>query len=349
MRLVSFSLLLLPLLCQAGIGAEIDAIPGWYAEQRPLYSGIPVQVRFTPEDPELAAAVWRYLEGIDEVFNDYRDTSEIGRLNLAGTGRHAVSGELAEAFAISRRLGRLTDGAFDITVGPLRRLWREGERTGHAPSPDVTSAALQAMGPSTWAVDGRTVETRVPGVRFDVGGMIKGVAVDHALGLLMAGGATSALVQCGGETGCFGVNPRGQPHRLGIPDPEDPAQISCAIADPGTGLSGSTSGNYFNAVVIDGREYYHVFDPRTGVPVDTHVLSVSVVFPRCGHNALADGLCKLGIVRGAAALLPVVQRLGGAALVMTRTRDGRVTVERSPTWDAFQVASPASDTPEVRP
>lgn len=321
----------------------------WFQEERLLYSGIPVQVRFTPADPELAAATWRYLEGIDEVFNDYRDTSEIGRLNLAGAGRHAVSGELAEALAISRRVGQLTEGTFDITVGPLRRLWRAGEATGVAPSVDVIAQAMTAMGPRTWLVDGRTVEKRVPGVRFDVGGIIKGLAVDRALGLLLAGGATSALVQCGGETGCFGVSPRGLPHRLSIPDPQDPAQSAVIVADPGTGFSGSTSANYHNAVVIDGREYYHVFDPTTGQPVDTHVLSVSVVFPRYGRNALADGVCKLGIVRGAAALFPVVERLGGAALVMTRDREGNVRREQTPQWQAFQVSAQAPSAAEVRP
>jgi thiamine biosynthesis lipoprotein len=213
----------------------------------------------------------------------------------------------------------------------------------------MITQAMTSMGPRTWLVDGRTVEKRIPEVRFDVGGIIKGLAVDRALGLLLAGGATSALVQCGGETGCFGVNPRGQPHRLSIPDPQDPAQAVCIVADPGTGFSGSTSANYFNPVVIDGREYYHVFDPTTGQPVDTHVLSVSVVFPRYGRNALADGLCKMGIVRGAVALFPVVERLGGAALVMTRNREGMVRSEQTVQWQMFQVATQAPTAAEVRP
>ncbi len=333
-----------------------DTVPapadGWYQEGRLLYAGIPVQLRFIPADPQLATQAWRILEDIDPVFNDWCDDSEIGRINAGGPGSVTVSGDLAEAFTIARRIGQITDGAFDVSVGPLRRLWREAERSDRLPADQAIGDALAAMGPDAWTVEGRILHLRRPGMRFDFGGLVKGMAVDRALWLLRSGGATAALVQVGGETGCFGVSPRHPTHVLGIPDPRDPEREWCRIRDPGTGLSGSTSGNYRNPITIAGTDYYHIFDPRTGRPIPVDTASVSVVFPRTGGNGLADGLTKLGAVAGADQLFAVATRLGGEAMVLLRHVDGSLHERHTAGWPALLVPEeePAAElSPELSP
>jgi thiamine biosynthesis lipoprotein len=318
--------------------ASSAAVPGadWYQEQRLLYAGIPLQVRFTPADPAIAAAVWRQLEEIDQVFNDWKDSSEIGRINAGGAGVYTVSPDLADCLVLARRVNQLTEGAFDLTVGPLRRLWRGAETSGVLPTAEQLTAVRAALGPQTWDITGRTLTVRVPGVRFDPGGLVKGLSVDRALLLLRQAGASAALVQSGGETGCFGLSPHGVPHRLGIPDPDAPDQVLTTIHDRGTGLCGSTSGNYRQPVQIGDRTFYHIYDPRTGQPCDVRILSVSVVFPGTGRNALADGLTKGGVVNGAAWILAAVTRLGGDALVLERGADGAVVRHATAGWAQWE-------------
>lgn len=316
----------------AAVEPTAATVDDWYQEERQLYSGIPIQVRFAPANPVLAAEVWRYLVQIDEVFNDYRDDTEIGRINASGPGSHVLSMQLAEAFAGSAHLHLVSDGAFDITVGPLRRLWKLAAKSGNMPSPAALASARSAVGPTSWHLNGNRLEVLKPGVKFDFGGVIKGMSVDHAMNLLITAGVRAALVQSGGETGCFGLSPRGAQHVLGIPDPDAPDERSwCTITDPGSGFSGSTSGNYRQAIVIGNRPYYHIFDPRSGEPIAVQVLSVSVAFPMNGRNGLADGLTKVGAVLGWQRLLPLVERLGGQALVLTR-EDSRVVEHASSGW-----------------
>lgn len=307
----------------------------WYQEERYLYDGIPLQVRFTPANQQLADEVWRYFKSIDQVFNDYREDSEIGVINAHGPGVYQLSESLAEAFAGSAHLYRLTDGAFDITVGPLRRLWREAGRSGKRPSSELLVQARAAMGSNAWKINNGSVEKIRPGVQFDFGGVIKGMSVDHALTMLITAGVRAALIQNGGETACFGLSPRGRLHVLGIPDPRKPDEdMWCSIADPGTGLSGSTSGNYRRPILVEGKTFYHIFDPRSGEPVDTHTLSVSVAFPMNGRNGLADGLTKVGAVLGWKRLFSLVESLGGEAFVLTQEGE-RIVEHASAHWSKF--------------
>jgi thiamine biosynthesis lipoprotein len=221
-------------------------------------------------------------------------------------------------------------------------MWREAERTGVLPTADAIAVAHRSIGPETWRLDGATLEVLVPGVRFDFGGLIKGMSVDHAMRLLVDAGTQAALVQSSGESGCFGMSVRGKPHVLGIPDPDAPdGRLWCSVGDQGHGFSGSTSGNYRNAIRIEGKPYYHIFDPRTGQPVDTHVLSVSVAFPMGFRNGLADGLTKVGAVLGWEKMHAIAEKLGGGALVLIRRADGTVEEHASPTWERLLVKSHA--------
>lgn len=294
----------------------------WYQDARPLWSGIPVTVRFQPNDQLLADESWSAFDAIDNGYNDWRDDSEIGKINAGGARTWEVSSELAATLSECRHLNTVTEGAFDITVGPLRHLWRDAAKTGVPPTAAAIAQARTAIGPSVWSISGRTLTVKVPGVRFDFGGVIKGMAVDRVMTHLVSSGVAAAMVQCGGETGCFGLSPRGVHHVFGIPHPDAPDErMWCTISDPGQGFSGSTSGNYRNPIVIGDKPYYHIFDPRTGLPVDTHVLSVSVAFPYANRNGLADALTKVGAVLGWQHLLPLVERLGGQALVLVREQD----------------------------
>ena len=312
--------------CERPTAPPRDAMPpGWYVDSRLLYHGIPVSVRFAPRDDELAERVWRYLESVDDVFNDYREDSEVGKLNRA-TDRTAVavSGEFARALAIALEAHRTTGGAFNVAVGPLRDLWRCAEEDGVAPTREQIERLLPSCDVSKVTLDGTKLSVSAPGLRFDFGGIVKGIAVDRATALLREAGRSAALVQIGGETAAWGISPRGKPHVIGVQHPTDLGKLWTAIIDRGEGISCATSGNYRQPVVIGDRTYYHIIDPSTGAPVDVHTLSVSVAFRRTGMNALADALTTAGAVMGPERFLPLARRLGAEALVIVATEDGPV-------------------------
>jgi len=322
-------------------GAHLTAgDDGWYGESRALYGGIPVMVRFTPADEALAAQAWAILAAIDEDFNDWRDDSAIGRINAGGPGDYALNPSLSEAFALSERMHGETGGVFDITVGPLRRLWRGAEKARRWPEQAEIDAVRARIGDGVYRRDGTRLSVLKPGVQFDFGGVCKGMAVDRVVALLRAAGCTAALVQVGGETGCWGLAPAQRPHRIGIPHPEapdDPARLIARLQDAGTGLSGSTSGNYRNPIIILGKTLYHVYDPRTGLPSPTSVLSSSVVFPTTGRNGEADCLAKTGTLLEATVFFAMIERLGGQALLVVRAADGSIALRHTAGWPALLV------------
>lgn len=294
----------------------------WHQHRRLLYAGIPVSVAFAPLDYALAEEVWAGFERIDAIFNDHRDDSEIGRINAAGGGDFELSADLAAAFDLGERLERLTGGAFRLTTGPLRRLWRLAAATGQAPDPAALESARAAMADGTWCRNGRMLTVSHPAVRFDFGALAKGFAVDQAMLALARRGAANALVQCGGETACCGLSPHGRPHILGIPDPLAPDERLCArLSDRGAGISASTSANYRNPLQTAAQPSHHIYQPANGRPADTRVLSVTVVFPRWGCNALADGLATAGTVAGWEKLVGMAAQAGAEAMAIIREND----------------------------
>jgi thiamine biosynthesis lipoprotein len=331
------SVLLLLFLASGCSPKRVEKAPAaWYSETRELYYRIPVTVKFTPADVRLAERVWQKLQQVDEIFNIYRADSEVARLNSA-TDRKGIriSDDLFAALLSALALSVETEGAFDVTVGPLVKLWKDAARTGQAPSEDAISRARSLAGKGHLKISDNSLTVTTPGVTFDFGGLVKGVAVDWVISQLKDAGCTAALVQIGGETGAFGISHRGKRHVIGVQDPTDLSKIWTAVQDPGAGISTATSGNYQQPIVIGGKVFYHIVDPRTGLPVDTHTLSVSVAFPETGRNGLADGLSTAGAVLGAEEAIPIIRRLGGEALFLIRSEGAEVREIKTEGWDVL--------------
>jgi FAD:protein FMN transferase len=295
-----------------------------------LYFGIPVRVSFSPNNDTLAKEIWTYLRRVDDVFNDYRPDSEISRLNA---GEAANSAELIAALRTSQKAHQACGGAFDITVRPLRELWRQAEKAGVLPTNAEIAAALTRCGMRRITVTDDSISL-ADGVTVDLGGIIKGIAIDHVYTMLVEAGAEAALIQIGGETMAFGMSQRGKPHAIGIQHPVELGQLWAAVRDPGTGFSLSTSGNYRQPIVIGGEKYYHIFDPRTGKPVPSGVLSVSILVPKPGQNWLSDSLATAGAVLGPERALQLIGSQGAEALILVR-EDGEIVEHATKGWEAL--------------
>jgi thiamine biosynthesis lipoprotein len=308
----------------------------WYNETRDLYYGIPVRISYYPENRELSRTAWDYLESIDDVFNDYKAGSEISAINrLSATGDVTLSPMLSEAFLKSRQAYELSDGVFDITCAPIRKLWRQAEKTESLPTDAEVAAVRERCGMNWTEQTGDRLILLKAGVQFDFGGIVKGMIADHVIAMLKEGGAQSALIQIGGETAAFGLSQKDRPFRIAVQHPEKPGDLWCVIQAKGAGLSTSTSGNYENPIRINGQEFYHIMDPRTGYPAKTETVSVSIVFPQTGKNWLTDTLSTTGVLLGPERTFEIVQRLGGEALFLIR-ENGHIREVKSPGWKKFE-------------
>ncbi|MDD3276233.1 MAG: FAD:protein FMN transferase [Kiritimatiellales bacterium] len=308
----------------------------WYNETRDLYYGIPIRVSYYPENSGLSRQVWTYLESIGGVFNDYKEGSEIATINrLNATGDVTLSPMLSEAFGKARQAWQLSEGVFDITCAPIRNLWKTAAKTGDVPSAEAVSAVRERCGLNLTEQDGNQLTLLKDGVQFDFGGIIKGMIADHVIAMLKEAGTQSALIQIGGETAAFGLSPKGRTFRIGVQHPTDRNGIWCVIQDTGNGLSTSTSGNYETPIVIDGQEFYHIMDPRTGYPAKTQIVSVSIAFPETGKNWLTDTLSTTGVLLGPEKTFEIVQSLGGEAMFLIR-ENGTIREVKSPGWGGFE-------------
>jgi thiamine biosynthesis lipoprotein len=309
---------------------------GWYSETRDLYYGLPVQVTFSPANEQLSRQVWSYLESIDDVFNDYKAGSEISALNRRNAaGEVTLSPMLAEAFEKARLSWQISEEVFDVTCAPMRNLWRQAEKRGVLPSDAEISVVREQCGLRLVKQDANRLTLSRSGLQFDFGGMVKGLIADRVVEMLKAGHVRSALVQIGRETAVFGPSSKGRPFRIAVQHPMVRDGTWCVIRDPGTGLSASSSGNYENPVVVNGVKFYHIFDPRTGHPAPTDILSVNIVFPETGKNWLADTLSTTGVILGPAKTFEIVRKYGGEAMFLV-WKDGKIEVITSSGWESFQ-------------
>jgi thiamine biosynthesis lipoprotein len=268
------------------------------------------------------------LEELEQQFSTYRESSELSRFNAnRGTAWIPVSAELARVAEESRAVSELTGGAYDPTVGPLVRLWGFGaqRRAGALPMEAEISVARERVG---W----RNLEARAetPALRkvhaevsADFSSMAKGFASDEIGRLLVAEGVGNFFVQIAGDVKCGGHAGDGGPWRVGIEEPRDDGRaLACAVALADQAVS--TSGDYRNFFLSDGRRYSHIIDPRTGQPAATGLASVSVVHASCARSsALATALFVLGPEAGFA--LAARERLACLFIL----RDGARFIQRS--------------------
>lgn len=304
----------------------------WVSEERDVFNGIASQVTF--EVPAgvradvLMAQAWAEFDLVARVANAFDADSEVGRLNAAfKVGAREVSSELFDLLEQSLWASRATDGAFDVTVWPLERLWREAADQGRWPAPSEVAAVLARVG---WfrvhlSRDPRTATFDVPDMALDFGGVAKGWAVDRVARLLERAGVRSYLVRCGGEVAALGLSPRGEPWTIGVRHPFRPTQAVGVISGPAR-LSVSTSGPTEQPLRVGERLVHHILDPRTGWPAPVTEVAVTVVIvgdsPR---TALADALSTALSVLGPARGLTVLKSLPGAhALFLEPGADGRL-------------------------
>lgn len=312
-------------------------------ERTELRMGSPARVvLYAPNDDVAESAfdaAFARLQEFNSIFSDYDAESETMRLcraSPAGQPR-AVSADLLDVLQKSQQLSEESQGAFDVTVGPLTKLWRRARRQRQLPSAALLDDAKAASGYRKISIDAeaRTVALARTGMQLDFGGIAKGAAAEAALTAVQRLGVSSALVGVAGDIAVSEPPPGQAGWKIGI------APLAASDGPPSRFVSLvrqsiSTSGDAHQFVEIDGTRYSHIVDPRTGIGL-TRSASVTVIAP---HGWEADGLATALSVLGPAAGLPLIERREAAAALFVLATETEPEVVASKRFEQWVIPAP---------
>lgn len=274
---------------------------------------------------ELQQAVDAQLQLINQQMSTYIEDSELEIFNRQPVDKPMVLSEnLFDVLLLSIEVSWLSEGAFDISVGPLVNLWGFGPGADFAhdevPSAEAIAAAKAQTGFSALELDlvSQSAIKHKP-LTLDLSAIAKGYGVDKVAALLEFAGYRNYMVEIGGELRLKGLNPRGTPWHIAIeePDPSGQRSIHKAIAISDAGMA--TSGDYRNFFERDGKRYSHTIDPQTGYPITHRLASVTVVADSSAYaDALATALNVMGPERG----MKLANRQGLAVYMIVKTDEG---------------------------
>jgi thiamine biosynthesis lipoprotein len=312
-------------ICSSVFAAALIAAPPQAYEAVEPHMGTLFRMKLYAADAEQAKAAFHAafarVAELDDLLSDYNPASELNRLSRTAVGRPLpASRDLVDVLTAAQRLAEESGGAFDVTLGPVIRLWREARRTHRAPEPGALAIAASHTGFQKLHVDraAGTVLLDQAGMQLDVGGIAKGYAADAALAALRDLGIGSARVAARGDL-AIGDAPPGQPGwKVGIDSLDSAnapfAQILCLH-----NAAVSTSGASEQHADIGGKRYSHIINPATRAGL-TQDVTVTVIAP---SGAEADGsataLSILGVERG---LRFADDHPGMSALFIVRNVDG---------------------------
>lgn len=280
-------------------GSNKPALQRYAASQ--VHMGTLFQVVFYADDLQSATlaseAAFQRIARLDSMLSDYLDDSELTRLSeSAGGPPIPVSNDLFAVLAKSVRLSEQTNGAFDITIGPVVRLWRRARRQQRLPDREQIHDYLERTGYQKIKLDHekQTIQLLASKMRLDLGGIAKGYACEQALKVLAEHGIERALVDGGGDLAVSDPPPGKEGwavHRHPYDDKNAPALLLCNEA-------AATSGDATQFVEIDGVRYSHIVDPKTGLGL-TNRVQVTVIAPDGSTaDALASAISVLGPDKG---------------------------------------------------
>lgn len=249
-----------------------------------------------------ADAAFARIAELDRTLSDYRADSELSRATRGPVDQPIPIGrDLLAVLQAAQDLAVRSDGAFDITVGPLSRLWRRARRQVELPAAEELAAARAVTGYRLLSVDSRarTVTIAKTGMALDPGGIAKGYAADAALAILRRSGHGSALVAVGGDIAAGVAPPGAQGWDVAITGLEPGGLApSSPLTVAGTGVS--TSGDAEQWVEIDGRRYSHIVDPRTGIGLTGRRTVTVVARDAMTSDMLATALSVMEVEAGLA-------------------------------------------------
>lgn len=253
------------------------------------------------EAQKAIAQAFDEIERIDNLLSIYKDNSEISKINMrSGISDVKVSADTLDIIEKSIKISEMTNGAFDITIGPLMEIWGFKDGNKHIPSDKDIIEKKRFVGYKNIILDRSRSSVRLSfqGMKLDLGAIAVGFAVDKAIEKLKLIGIKDALINAGGEIYALGTPYRRRAWRIGIQHPRRSDKLKGVLELKDNAIS--TSGDYENYFEIGDRRYPHILSPYTGRPVDG-IMSVTVVSKKTFvADALSTAIFPMGAERGMA-------------------------------------------------
>jgi thiamine biosynthesis lipoprotein ApbE len=290
-----------------------------------------------------ATAAFAAIARCEDEASNWRDDSEIARVNAASGTVTPISAGLFTMLEAARRWTLRTHGAFDATVEPLTRAYDlRGE--GRFPDAAALDAARVLVAGGTVELDAAARTVRLPraGMAFDLGGIAKGEALDRAVAVLRVRGVTRALLNFGGQVSAIGAPVGAEAWSVTLADPRDRARGVTTIALKDRSVATTSASE--RALPVDGRMLNHVLDPRTGAPAADWGAAAAIAERGVDADAASTALYVMG-PEAARAFVPQAGDLEAVLLVDDATATGGVRIERlGPTVALLAAArAPAQD------
>jgi thiamine biosynthesis lipoprotein len=246
----------------------------------------------------IAQLVFKRIDELNRTLSNYLPESEINQLSKRPNMNVAVSEDLFRLMNISVNFAKSTNGAFDITLGPLIELWKNARENRQVPSIAEIKIAQQSTGyGNVEFLNGNMIRIKQEGMQLDVGGIGKGFAADEAISLLKRNGIKEALVDMGGDVTVSEAPPNKEFWVLGFSYiNENGEEVFQKIKLKNQAVA--TSGDLYQYAIIDGKRYSHIINPKNGMALSNNI-QVTVVAPNgTMADAYASALSVLGIEEG---------------------------------------------------
>jgi thiamine biosynthesis lipoprotein len=301
-------LLLLPLLVPAGCAR------GPVSESDFILGTVCTVTLYGQRRPEVCRAVFRRLRELEDTFSANREGTDLDRLNRsAGIKSEEVDLELVEVLERALYYAKASGGAFDPTVGPLVKLWGIGTDASRIPSDEEIGEALALIDYNDIEIDktkGRAFLTK-RGMALDLGAIAKGYAADEAVKILVQNGIKRGIIDLGGNIFAYGEREKERPWRIGVQDPRESRGAYIGVLEL-RNKSVVTSGVYERYFEEDGKRYHHILSTITGRPVETGLLSVTII---AGSSIDADALSTAAFALGPEKGRRLIESIPGAEAI----------------------------------
>jgi FAD:protein FMN transferase len=284
--------------------------------------GTVIEITLIADDEEAAnkasLQAFQEIKRIETLMSPWLDSSDVTRINRsAGKERVKVSPETFEVIQKAQEISELSEGGFDITIGPLTELWREARKKTIPPSIEEVKEKLGLVNFKNIGIDPEgKVFLKKKDMAIDLGGIAKGYAVDRAFELLKSLGYKNLIVNAGGDLR-VGVLKNNQPWSIGIQNPRESQKILARISV--SDMAVATSGDYERFFIHEGKRYHHIFNPRDGFPTEG-CQSVTIVTKDC---ITADGLATAVFVLGSEKGYSLCQKLEGVDCLIV-DKEGKI-------------------------
>ena len=281
-----------------------------------------------------ASAAFKKADDLNNILSDYIDSSEINRLSAtSGKGIYVkVSLPLFDILQRSIEAAEMSDGAYDISIGPVVKLWRNARKTKFFPDKDSIQSALQKTGYRFIHLDtvAHSVWLEKKGMKLDIGGLGKGFVASYALDVLKQYGFTCAMVNAGGKIITGEAPPQKDGWLIGINAPGEKEEILPRLLVLKE-FSVATSGDIYQYVEFNGKRYSHIVNPKTGIGLTRRRNVTAIAKDATTADWLATACSVLSIRRS----LRLIKKFSGAALLVTENRNGKIYERSSPNFKNY--------------